>query len=103
MLIYKSVLVCFLHSVDTTDPQIDCPVLGPVVVEILSGGTTVTWLPVTAMDLSPTTVSCTHNPGGFFSTGVTSVTCTAIDDFGNLNQCTFDVEVREGKLNDNSI
>ncbi|XP_071824175.1 uncharacterized protein [Apostichopus japonicus] len=84
-----------LQFVDTTDPQIDCPVLGPVVVEILSGGTTVTWLPVTATDLSPTTVSCTHNPGDFFITGVTSVTCTAIDDFGNLNQCTFDVEVRE--------
>lgn len=77
-------------------PEITCPEVGPIVIEILTGGTTATWLVPTATDLSPTSVTCTRSPGEFFTTGVTTVTCTAVDQFGNVNTCTFDVDIIEG-------
>ncbi len=48
---------------------------------------------VIEFETMPQEVSYSCSPGNPFSLGTTTVTCTATDWFGNINQCTYDITV----------
>ena len=78
---------------DTTPPQIVCP--SNIVVECDGPpGKQVFYTP-TASDGcdSNVTVVCSPPAGSTFALGTNLVTCTATDDSGNTNQCSFEVVV----------
>lgn len=68
--------------INVTPPSFDC-------------NPAVQWTPPTATDACATTVNLvsSHNPGGQFPIGTTTVTYTANDPNGNTSQCQFDVVV----------
>lgn len=73
---------------------IRCP--PDIVVECETGeGAEVSWDAITAVDIdgSPLPVDCSHEPG-WFPVGITTVTCTAVDQCGNEITCEFTVCVR---------
>ena len=57
--------------------------------------TTVSWTPPTASDNSGEVVTLTsdYSPGDTFPIGTTTVTYTAMDVYGNMATCTFNVVV----------
>jgi hypothetical protein len=62
-------------------------------------GAVVTWAPPTAMDTcTDVSIFCTPSSGSVFPIGVTTVTCTAVDGCGNVETCTFRVNVRPTTL-----
>lgn len=60
-----------------------------------SCSTQVTWNPpiLAADNCGSVSLSGSHNSGSVFPFGVTTVTYTATDGYGNMSQCEFDVEV----------
>lgn len=81
---------------DTTPPVIQCPTNRIV---WLCGTTVpdaqVSWPPPIATDNADPSVAVTCSPpsGSLFPPGITTVTCTAIDDCTNRTTCTFTVTV----------
>jgi hypothetical protein len=88
-----------VQVVDSTPPAIQCPP-GPIVVDCAAGGeagAVVSYPAPTATDLcdpEPIMV-CDPPSGSLFPFGLTTVTCTAMDDAGNMARCTVDVMVVE--------
>ncbi len=81
---------------DTTDPVIGtCPADISVNSDPGGCGAVVNFTHPTALDdcdVSPA-VTCVPDSGSTFAVGTTAVTCTAEDDCGNTDDCTFDVTV----------
>lgn len=81
---------------DTTAPtitvpaDITVPATGP-------SGATVSFAAATATDIADPTpsVSCDYNSGVVYPVGVTTVTCTATDDTGNVATDTFTITVND--------
>lgn len=78
--------------------------IAPVIVQIPSSFTSYTlandctppvfWLPASATDACAVqSVTGTHHPGDHFPVGVTTVTYTALDIYGNTSSASFDVTV----------
>ncbi len=74
---------------DSGDPIIHCPAN---IVESEYGQPT-TWTTTTSDDCSTVTVSCNYASGTVFPVGTTTVNCTATDECGNTNTCSFTVTV----------
>jgi len=84
---------------DTSPPVITgCPSSLSFTAPFGSGGTPVTWLPITAEDdcSGVSLVSASHNSGDFFPIGNTSVNIVFSDVAGNEATCSFLVTVLEG-------
>ena len=78
---------------DVVPPMIDCP--SNIVVGTLSSNGAVVTFTVTATDQcapSPQVI-CVPPSGSIFPIGQTTVLCTALDAWGNSNQCSFLVNV----------
>ncbi|MBI1853345.1 MAG: HYR domain-containing protein [Planctomycetes bacterium] len=85
-----------IRVVDSTSPQIDCP-LFPIVTECTSpAGATVTYTVTTtdSCDASPTLV-CMPPSGATFPIATTTVSCTSTDHSGNFSTCSFNVTVAD--------
>ena len=82
---------------NSTPPHITCP--ANLVVEAQQSlGAPVTFAPAVATDddaTLPPAVSYSHDSGGFFVFGTTTVTATARDSAGLVDQCAFQVTVRD--------
>lgn len=82
---------------DTNPPVINCPTNLTVVASVGQNGATVNFS-VTATDVCDGVIPVTCVPApGFFSCGVTNVTCVAVDACGNSNSCSFTVTVQCGR------
>lgn len=84
-----------ITPVDILEPQFDsCP--RDIVIFTPSANESATWTEPTAID-NCTTTSLTNNfnPGDSFPIGITGVTYTATDTYGNENNCQFRVDVRQ--------
>jgi hypothetical protein len=81
---------------DTEAPVVTCPV--DIVVSVPFGQTeaVVEFTASVSDNCSNATVSCDPPSGSSFPLGVTTVTCTGVDDCGNTGNCTFTVTVTEG-------
>jgi hypothetical protein len=79
--------------VDTMPPQVICPT--NIVVEMAEVGGAKVSFASEAVDLCSGTapVTCDPSSGSMFSVGTTVVVCTAVDDSGNTDQCSFSVSV----------
>jgi CSLREA domain-containing protein len=79
-------------------PTIVCPA-NQVGVTNINAPTTpiqVTWTaPVVSDNCTGATASCTPQSGSLFPLGVTTVTCKATDQAGNISTCSFTVTVRQ--------
>ncbi|MHB8993659.1 MAG: HYR domain-containing protein [Armatimonadota bacterium] len=80
---------------DTTPPVLTLP--EPITVEQETSGGTVVKFEVTAEDICDATPEVVSVPpsGTEFPLGITTVTCTATDDSGNVSTETFDVTVED--------
>ena len=80
---------------DNQGPDIKCPEPMPQSTDAGEAYATVNYDAPTVTDLGDPNPSYTCDPGmgAQFDLGSTSVTCTATDNAGNSNSCTFDVEV----------
>ena len=78
-------LVFFL---DVKSPNITCPA------NQTSDTEKVEWVHPNATDNADPApiVTCTPSSGSSFSAGITEVTCVAVDQAGNKDQCTFTVK-----------
>ncbi|TDI69472.1 MAG: HYR domain-containing protein [Bacteroidetes bacterium] len=80
---------------DNIDPTItNCPV--DMVVSTLPGScdAVVNWTPPTASDnCNLASFTGSHNPGEIFGLGITTVTYSAVDDYGNTATCSFEVKL----------
>lgn len=81
---------------DITDPSISCPSDMTVDAET-SWGANVYYNAPSASDSCDSSISvhCSPSSGSWFWNGDTIVTCTAEDDSGNEDTCTFEVTVEE--------
>ncbi|XP_072025140.1 hyalin-like [Amphiura filiformis] len=81
----NSATCSFLVTVDQEAPSITCPL------DITTSMTTVTWDNPTVSDNRDTDVqfTCTHTSGASYPVEQTTVSCTATDDAGNTNTCSF--------------
>jgi gliding motility-associated-like protein len=62
-------------------------------------GAVVTWTAPTFTDnCGGSVMTSTHNPGDFFSIGLTTVTYTVTDGSGNVETCSFDVLITDDEL-----
>ncbi len=89
-------LCCDVPDLEIFDPVItNCP--SNIVANLgASCSMPVTWTPPTATDnCGAVSLTSTHSPGSSFSKGVTLVTYTATDDYGNESTCTFTVTVND--------
>ncbi|MCB0670004.1 MAG: HYR domain-containing protein, partial [Saprospiraceae bacterium] len=89
-----------VNVVDETDPVITCPM--NQIRDNAPGfcGSVVNYPAPTVSDNcdnSPVVV-CSPPSGSFFPVGTTTVTCTATDDAGNMDECTFTVTVNDSEL-----
>lgn len=88
-------LCCSAGAIETNPPQIGgCP--ANFTIDLSSSACTAPggWaVPTAADDCSVVSFSGTHNPTDQFSIGVTDVTYTAVDKFGNTATCLFNVTV----------
>ncbi len=86
--------------IDNVPPIITCP--SDISMSAISIGTAcgnnVTWAQPVAIDNCTPNVQITssHNSGDFFPAGVTQVTYIAIDNFGNVDSCSFNVTILDG-------
>ena len=84
---------------DTIKPLITCP--APVLAfandPTACGAIVDTWNMPAATDVCDDNVqvTCSHTPGDFFNVGTTLVTCTAMDNSNNTNQCFFTITVED--------
>lgn len=88
-------ICCSPADTDTTPPQItNCPTTITAPANPSTCTTTVTWPLIGAADnCGSVSLSGTHNSGAIFPLGITTVTYTATDAYGNMAECEFDVEV----------
>lgn len=79
--------------IDTTPPQIFCS--SNILLECTGPAGTPAFFLTTASDVcdSNVTVVCVPPSGSLFALGTNTVVCTATDDSGNTNVCTFTVTV----------
>ncbi|TAK94045.1 MAG: HYR domain-containing protein [Verrucomicrobia bacterium] len=79
--------------IDSTPPAIFCS--SNIVLECTGPGGTPAFYATTATDVcdSNVTVVCTPPSGSLFSLGTNTILCTATDDSGNTNLCTFTVTI----------
>src|SRR5690554_6533100 len=84
---------------DTEAPVIvDCPTDITVNNDLGSCDAVVTWTAPTFTDnCTGTTLTSTHNSGDTFPFGTTTVTYTATDAAGNVQTCSFDVEITDNE------
>ncbi|XP_038069618.1 uncharacterized protein LOC119738747 isoform X6 [Patiria miniata] len=82
---------------DTVPPRVVCPASFTRTVSIGATGAAVTWSTPTATDNAgdATFVESTRNSGDFLPVGVTQVTYTYVDLFGNRGMCSFTVTITE--------
>ena len=80
---------------DELEPQIDnCP--KDIVIFTDQAGVAVDWTEPAFLDnCSASTVVASHTPGEVFPIGISGVTYTGTDDYGNANNCQFRVDVRQ--------
>lgn len=83
--------ICFFNLIvqDTQNPVITCP--ETIEVEFISPHEAVATFEATATDncdASPSIV-CVPGSGSTFDIGENTVTCTAVDDYGNADTCSF--------------
>ena len=78
---------------DDTPPMITCP--PDIMVDAMAGmnSAVVTFPDPVVIDNCGVEWSCTHESGDEFPCGITVVDCTAVDDAGNIDECTFLVTV----------
>ena len=84
---------------DSEPPMIaDCPT-NITVSSAANCSASVNWTPPTATDNCDINVDVVgdHMPGDIFLGGITTVTYTATDDFGNISTCSFTVEVLDNE------
>ncbi|HKW30396.1 MAG TPA: HYR domain-containing protein, partial [Verrucomicrobiae bacterium] len=83
---------------DVVPPMIDCP--SNIVVDALSSNGVVVNFTVTASDPCAPLPQITSVPpsGSLFPIGQTFVKCTAVDAWGNSNQCSFLISVRSSQV-----
>lgn len=81
--------------VDDTTPAIACPDNITEAIDPALNGAIVTWTPAFGSDNCPFDLTCTSNPGDFFSPGTTVVVCNIVDENGNANSCNFTVTVTD--------
>jgi len=80
--------------VDNQLPTIICPQNKVVNAPFCDGGANVTFDPPLISDNCPmASYTCTHASGDFFPCGITVVTCTVTDMFGNTTSCSFNITV----------
>ncbi len=82
--------------VDNEPPTLQCP--GDITVTAVPGQCSgvANWIVFPPTDnCTGATVMCTHESGDVFPIGTTTVSCTAVDAFGNEAMCEFDVTVDE--------
>ncbi len=83
---------------DVLEPQFDsCP--RDIVVFSDQAGVVVDWVePVFTDNCTASSVTNSHSPGDNFPFGITGVTYSATDDYGNIGNCQFRVDVRQTPL-----
>jgi large repetitive protein len=92
-------ICCQPADVDSQPPVIsNCP--GTITQNLINAcESVISWTPPTANDnCSVASFSSTHNPGDQFDVGMTPVTYTATDAYGNTTTCAFDVIVHDTML-----
>ena len=76
----------------------NCPVDRMQSVPNESCGTNVTWTsPVVLNNAAGVTITSTHEPGEIFSVGITAVEYSAEDALGNIDTCSFDINISPEK------
>ncbi|MBL0741434.1 HYR domain-containing protein [Chryseolinea lacunae] len=85
---------------ETTPPVISgCPANINVPANATSCGAIVNWTAPTVNDnCAIASFSSNHNPGAFFPVGITPVTYTATDNYGNVATCSFTVTVTDNAI-----
>jgi hypothetical protein len=85
--------------IDTAPPVFNnCPLVINLITEADCKGTA-SWTAPTASDnCGLLSITSTHNPGSEFSVGVTTVTYTATDIYGNTSTCHFDVMLSDNQM-----
>lgn len=80
--------------VDVEPPVITCPANITIVIPGCDGSTPVNFpAPVFSDNCPIVNYVCTHQSGDIFNCGITTVTCTATDNAGNMSTCSFTVNV----------
>ncbi len=84
------------NLVDNEDPVLNCPEHENITTEPGKPTSLLEWESPTATDNSKENVTITCDPasGSNFTIGQTSVTCTAVDAYGNSNNCIFYLDVK---------
>ncbi len=83
---------------DVVPPSITCPADITVDTDAGQCTATVNWTPPVATDdCTISILTSTHQPGSVFPLGTTTVTYLALDESGNLAQCSFDVTVEDNE------
>ena len=81
---------------DIEDPTLSgCPSNVTINLDPVDCDTTVTWTEPMALDNCSAILTKSHNPGDVFQIGTTTVTYTATDSSGNIEECSFDVVVND--------
>jgi large repetitive protein len=90
-------LCCSPSAIQPFPPTITgCPTNIVVQADATQCSAVVTWPEITASDdCGIASIVSTHEPGGEFPLGTTSVTYTVTDGTGNISTCTFDVTVTD--------
>jgi hypothetical protein len=83
-------------SFQSSPPVITCS--APISINNDAGvcGAKATYVPTVSADC-PVTTSCTPASGTLFPVGVTTVTCKAVDQLGNVGTCNFNVTVKDSE------
>ncbi|AYB35054.1 HYR domain-containing protein [Chryseolinea soli] len=88
--------ICCLNMESTPPNFTSCPPNVDVPADASACGTNVTWTAPTVTDnCAVASVIPDHNPGDFFPVGTTVVKYTATDNYGNTQNCSFNVRVRD--------
>ncbi|HEY7543835.1 MAG TPA: choice-of-anchor Q domain-containing protein, partial [Blastocatellia bacterium] len=91
------------NGVDSFPPLINCPSTVTAKASTPGGPVVVTYPPPTVEDnCSIQSVVCTPPSGSTFSSGVTTVICTAADPSGNMASCSFTVSAFDVCLQDDT-
>jgi hypothetical protein len=84
--------------VDTAPPTVTCT--GNITADATSpAGAVVTYVAAASDPCGIASFACAPSSGSTFPIGLTAVTCTAVDNAGNSNACTFSITVREVSTN----
>lgn len=90
-------LCCPVAYIETTPPVFSgCPSGIEVNLSASACVAVVNWVePIATDNCGNVVITSTHNPGAEFSFGITPVTYTATDQYGNLSTCSFNVVVKD--------